>query len=91
MAEYSLVEDRQSGKVCGLWLRNPRVAQDRVLLCALLAKHNLSQDLGAIALAGGYRVVPNTVDNKGGCFVMFSSAQAPGEKTEPKPRKRRWF
>ena len=64
MADYSLVENRQSGKVCRLWLRNPRDAQNRLLLCALLSKHNLPRGLGAIALGGRYRVVPNTFDDR---------------------------
>lgn len=103
MADYSMVREK-SGKVLGLWLRNPEDAQNRDLLSMLLIKHNLPNDLCAVVLEGGYRVVPNTFDDAGGCFVMFESEPAPGEtpaaskkiapppseKTAPAPGKKWW-
>lgn len=32
--------------------------------------------------SGDYRIVPNTFDNAGGCFAMFGSNPAPGEKVQ---------
>jgi len=89
MADYSMVRD-QSGSVCGLWLRSPEEAQNRELLTMLLIKHNLPRELSATVLSGDYRVVSNTFDNAGGCFVMFGKGLAPGEKTMHVPGKKWW-
>ncbi|NIR04320.1 MAG: hypothetical protein GTN82_02720 [Candidatus Aminicenantes bacterium] len=78
LASYSLVKD-QDGGICGIWLRDPAQAQDRNLLLMLLIKHGARDNLGASVLAGDLRVVSNTYDDQGGCFVMFGSAPAPGE------------
>jgi hypothetical protein len=78
LASYSLVKD-QDGGVCGIWLRDSAQAQDRDMLTMLLIKHGASDNLEASVLAGDFRVVPNTYDDQGGCFVMFGSAPAPGE------------
>ena len=74
MGDYSFVKD-QGGNVCGIWVREPSNAQNLVFLTTLLLKHGHSTD----TLTGGYRVVPNSFDANGGCFVMFGSARAPGE------------
>lgn len=83
MADYSLVKDETTGNIIGLWLRNPEDAQNRDLLSLLCAKHGLPLELLAEVLLGGYRVMPNTFDGAGGCFVMFGSAPTPGVKTAP--------
>lgn len=87
MADYSWVED-QDGNIRGMWLRNPADAQKRELLAALLAKHDQPSELLAKVLSGSYRVVPNTVDGAGGCFVMFGSAPT-GLFTPTKPKEAR--
>jgi len=51
---------------------DPDDAEDRNLMCALLAKHDLGDQISML-LSGNYRVEPNNVDNKGGCFVFFKS------------------
>jgi tetratricopeptide (TPR) repeat protein len=62
-------------------------------LMFLLIKEGLPEDLRVTIAAGGYRVVANTYDNAGGCFVMWGSMPVPGEKavlaqgqTEPASR-----
>ena len=59
-----------SGNVVGLWLPDPQDIDTR--LPVLLS-------LEGLPMTGRHRVVPNTHDGRGGCFVMFGSARAPGE------------
>jgi len=59
-----------SGLVVGLWLRDPQDLDTK--LPVLLS-------LEGLPMPGRHRVVPNTHDDRGGCFVMFESARAPGE------------
>jgi len=73
--DYAFVKDNE-GNACGLWLRDPAKADDQFYIAALLAKEGLSRQASSF---GSYRVVPNNYDNKGGRFVMFGSAKAPGE------------
>jgi hypothetical protein len=73
MADFSEVKDKD-GKVCGLWISDPKDANDPVYLAVLMMRLGVPQDACARVMAGGGRVVANTVDNKGGCFVMFDSA-----------------
>lgn len=79
MADYSLVND-QNGNVNGLWLRDPQAARDPELLAALFMKHDLPDELSVAVMTGSYRVVANTLDDAGGCFVVVGSAPAPGEQ-----------
>lgn len=67
------------GTVRGVWVRSPRVAQRREVIIMLCIKHSLPMDAYITVLQGDYRVVPNTFDQAGGCFVMFGSELAPGE------------
>ena len=87
MADYSMVKDR-SGNVCGLWLRDSKTARDPELLAALLIIHDLPDELSVAVMTGSYRVVANTVDDAGGCFVMIGSAPVPGEKS---PQRKKWW
>jgi len=62
--------------VLGLWLADPKdaSAERKGFVETLLMKH------GAIKLVvAPRRIVPNTFDAKGGCFVMFGNQRAPGE------------
>jgi len=77
-ADYSFVRD-QTGKVHGIWLRDPQDTQKRELFMVLAIKHSLPTEILGVVMLGDYRVVPNTFDGAGGCFVMFGSALAPGE------------
>ena len=81
--DYSYVKDKD-GNVCGIWLRDSNKAQNRTLLGMLLTKDNLPKYLSMKVMEGRYRVVPNTRDKAGGCYVMFGDAPAPGEKTGSK-------
>ena len=75
-ATYSLVRDKATGEILGLWLADPNCASPERpgFVETLLAKH------GAVGLiTAPRRIVPNTFDAKGGCFVMFGNQRAPGE------------
>jgi hypothetical protein len=74
LADYSFVRD-EKGEVSGVWLRDEAQAQNQELLLALLLKHGVPPT----GMLGGFRVVSNTYDDSGGCFVMFGQAPAPGE------------
>ena len=74
MGDYALVKD-EDGDVRGVWLQDEAKAENRPLLAALLAKHE-------IILPEKVRVVTNTHNDNGGCFCMFGKARAPGEKEE---------
>lgn len=74
MSDFSFVKD-QSGRVCGLWVKDRTDAEDRAYLITLFLRGGLNPT----ALSAGHRIVPNTVDSKGGVFVMLGSTKAPGE------------
>ena len=78
MGDYAMVTDN-NGNVCGLWVRDPQMAQRPSLLCMLLVEENITKELQMLVLAEQFRTVPNTFDNAGGCFIMFGSELAPGE------------
>jgi hypothetical protein len=74
MADFAFVKD-QNGKVSGIWVKNRADAEDQVYIMSLFVRGGLSTD----TIAGGYRIVPNTVDGNGGCFVMLGTVKVPGE------------
>jgi len=76
MADYSFVMD-ETGKACGIWLRDPSVLDGPGYVETLLVMNHdhLLDDY----LNKRYRQVPNNHDSAGGCFVMFGSMKAPGE------------
>lgn len=69
---YARVRTRD-GEIVGLWFADTARARDRGLIEALLFREDLGHLLGT-----EHRVVPNTVDDKGGAFVMFGHHRAPG-------------
>jgi hypothetical protein len=86
--QYSLVTD-SSGNVRGFWLHDAKSwmkdahrdgALKHVKLRMLVVKHSLSSYIYQDLMNDNYRVVPNSFDDKGGDFLMFGSAAAPGEK-----------
>jgi hypothetical protein len=84
MADYSEVRD-QNDVVRGIWLKEPAEAKDIYLLSMLAARiadegSNIPGEFIKAILAKQYRIVPNTYNAVGGCFVMFGDALAPGEK-----------
>ncbi len=96
MADYSLVRAK-SGDIDGVWLRDPAVVNEPMALTFLLIKEGLPQHVQAMVAAGSYRVVPNTYNNNGGCFVMWGATLVPGEKAPSnreqataKPDKKWW-
>ncbi len=78
VADYSFVRD-ETGSVCGIWLRDPSVLDKPGTVEALLVMRKQDHLLSAY-LNKRYRKVPNQFDHTGGCFVMFGSVRAPGEK-----------
>lgn len=79
-ADYSMVED-PTGKVCGVWLRDPKAfLKNPNALEALAVTKDLGYDTFELIASKKYRIVPNDYDSKGGSFVMFGSARAPGER-----------
>jgi len=76
--DIAIIRDK-SGGISGLWLRQADAAYNRDLLSMILIRFNAVEDTRFALLRGDYRVVPNTNDDQGGCFVMFGSAVAPGE------------
>ena len=62
---YALVTT-PTGTVTGFWFRELRDAQNMDLIAALLAKHDQTH-----LLSFSSRVVENTIDDKGGAFVLF--------------------
>jgi hypothetical protein len=91
MPDYAFVKDRNEN-VCGIWLHNPEEwfsdanengALKYLKLQTLIVKHDLSHEIFNLILDGNFRLVPNTVDNNGGKFLMFGSLPAPGEEMVP--------
>jgi len=78
MGNYSYVKTAQ-GDVIGLWLLNSKDAQDPDMVAMIMVKDGIPLS----NLDDGYRTVPNTYDNKGGCFFMFGLYPAPGEHDVP--------
>ena len=68
MDDYTLVKEH--GEVRGFWIRDSSFADDHCLLMGLCVKEGLPDALGEAFAGGRYRIVPNTVDDKGGCFVI---------------------
>jgi len=75
---YSFIRHK-NGEVCGIWLRSKQFAQNQAFLTMLCTKHSLPMDIYITVQTGDYRVVPNTFDHTGGCFVMLGAELAPGE------------
>jgi hypothetical protein len=78
MGDYSFVREG-TGRVCGLWLKDPSCLDRPGLVEVIIMKENC-QHLLTDYLGKRYRKVPNYVNSDGGCFVMFGSVKAPGEK-----------
>jgi len=85
--QYGLISD-EIGSTCGFWLHNEKSwmtdasaegALKHVKLRMIVVKHNLSSNIYEDLMSDNYRVVPNSFDNRGGVFLMFGSAKAPGE------------
>ncbi|MEU2235802.1 hypothetical protein [Streptomyces vietnamensis] len=64
---YALVKT-PAGALTGFWFQEPSDARNVDLIAALLAKHGQIHLLSASS-----HVVANTIDDKGGAFVMFDS------------------
>lgn len=78
MADYAFVKD-ENGNAHGIWLRDPGALDRPGMVETLLMMNNHSHLLDDY-LAKRYRKVPNNYDSSGGCFVMFGSVKAPGER-----------
>jgi tetratricopeptide (TPR) repeat protein len=63
-----VIDDSQN--LVGLWLPDTVDVEDKVRMILSMA---------LLPLPGSYRVVSNSEDERGGCFVMFEATQAPGE------------
>ncbi len=79
MGDYAFVRD-MNGSTIGIWVNNSKMADDQNLLEALFAKHNeLNIRVMKTLEKKLYRIVKNTYDDKGGCFLMFGNKPSPGE------------
>jgi hypothetical protein len=63
---FALVRERLSGAVQGFWFADPEHATNRDLIDALLHREGLHRLVGT-----RYRTEPNTLDDRGGAFVLF--------------------
>jgi hypothetical protein len=93
MADYSFVKGPNEA-IRGLWLRDSEKVEDNKFLAKILIKHgyqglksefvqnedNEPVSLGELVLLDEHRVVPNSFDDSGGCFVMFGPILAPVEE-----------
>jgi len=77
--DYSLVKG-QSGNVEGLWIRDPKIAQDGTMLLFLLMKAGIPKEVMTTIAMGYYRI--DTQKNIVGCFVMWN---VPLTETPPMP------
>ena len=77
MGDYAFVRG-PGEEVLGLWLADPSTARNKMVMQMYLMKHSQTEPMSYLT-SGDFRVVPNTVDNKGGVFVMFGTTPAPGE------------
>lgn len=83
MIECSLVKNKD--EICGMWIDDLEAAKDTNMVLKLFMKECsrkkrvASEDFQTTIKKGSYRVVINTFDMKGGCFIMFSEMPAPGE------------
>ncbi len=77
MGDWSLVKDQKG--IIGMWVKDAKDAQDRNLLSFLLISKNIPDEFLMIIETGHYRIIPNTYDDAGGCFIMFKNELAPGE------------
>jgi len=90
MGDYSMVKDG-NGRICGIWVRDAKMANKHDLLAAIMIKHG---ELPAARLCSGECTIkPNEVNNEGGCFVMFDSVLDATGVSPPKRRaaKRSWW
>jgi len=78
MAEYSYVKD-EDGKVCGIWIKDVSAIDKPGMIEFVLTKE--SPELLNDYISKNYRKVANNYDSVGGCFIMFGSSRAPGEKS----------
>jgi hypothetical protein len=67
-------------EVVGLWFQDPAKGKNRDLVLMLMYQEGLPAHKTRMIQSGNFRVVPNNFDNNGGCFVMFGSEKAPGER-----------
>jgi hypothetical protein len=75
--DYQKVVD-DAGEAVGLWFADAKHARDPMLVSALLLK----EDMGHL-LRSERRLASNTVDDRGGLFLMFDGRPAPGEPEAP--------
>ncbi len=83
MPDCSLLKNE--GAVCGVWIEDPETVNDRIALMKMVQKECRRKDAkftDEIEYAidnSEFRVISNTHDHRGGCFVMFDGTRAPGE------------
>jgi len=78
MSSYTIIKDPK-GAVQGIWFKDSASVNDRKLIFMLLSKSGASSMVIEDAIAGCYRIVTNTKDPAGGCYVMLGDMRAPGE------------
>lgn len=76
--DYCFVRD-QNENILGLWFQSSSEIGNGKELAILLLHGGAPEDVAQLAYLGEFRVVPNISDGRGGVFVMFGSAPAPGQ------------
>jgi hypothetical protein len=84
VADYRLVKE-QNGNIKGVWFRDPTKANNGAMLFMLLIKEGLSKDVQFAVSMGYYRIEPNTLDNTGGCFIIWDEFPDLGKKPPMPP------
>lgn len=93
----AMVADPDTKEIHGMWLspEYEMYAQTKARLEMMIVSESMPVEIFAPINSGSYRVVPNTVNKRGGVYVMFGTAKAPGEgaSTSRKPRdgEKRWW
>jgi uncharacterized membrane protein YhaH (DUF805 family) len=79
-------------EIVGIWFQDPADANPEMIATAVerayqhgngrksINEHRSGYDNHDDSYISNHRIVPNNFDHNGGCFVMFGSTLAPGEK-----------
>jgi len=93
----AMVADPATKQIHGMWL-SPQYegyAQNQIRLAMMIVAESMPVEIFAHIDSGSYRVVPNTVNDRGGVYVMFGTAKAPGEGTaasrKTRDGRKRWW
>lgn len=86
---YGFIEG-PDGRICGIWLRDPRQASEREFLRMVILEKGdaLPKEAWESVYKGNYRTVPATMpDGAQGCFVLFPWAPQVANPGKPIPHR----